>query len=257
MAEATTKPATDFYKLEIHSLANVFPPMGKQEYEAFKADIKDNGIRVPITLHEGKVLDGRNRYGAAKETHRLRSEDFTELPKGADPIKFVISANVARRHLSEAQRAMAAAKLANLQVGANQTNGKGVSIETASNLMNASKGTTKRCKKVLADGVPKLVELVEQDKIATSVAEEVAKLSKQEQAELVKKSASAIREWAKAKKDKEENSNSPAISDKVDKLQDAYIEALKELKEKKLENAEIAAEKLIGRLRDLDLVKKK
>jgi hypothetical protein len=146
---------------------------------------------------------------------------------------------------------MAAAKLANLQVGANQTNGEGVSIETASSLMNASNGTTKRCKKVLADGVPKLIELVEQDKIAASVAEKVAKLSKEKQAELVKKSVSAIREAVK------DTNDSPAISDKVDKLQDEYIAALKELKEKKLENAEIAAEKLISRLRDLDLVKKK
>jgi hypothetical protein len=50
-------PATtrDIYKLEIHPLANVFPPMSKNEYETFKADIKTNGIRLPITLHEGKV----------------------------------------------------------------------------------------------------------------------------------------------------------------------------------------------------------
>jgi hypothetical protein len=133
--------AVDYSKLEFHPLAEIFPPMAKKEFEAFKEDIKANGIRVPIMLHEGKILDGRNRYVAAKAVSKHYDEkNYTELPAGVDPVKFVISANVVRRHLSDTQRAMAAAKLANLQVGANQHNGKGVSIETAS----APNGPNKR-----------------------------------------------------------------------------------------------------------------
>jgi hypothetical protein len=253
MSDNTKTGSTkDYYKLEFHSLADVFPPMAKKEFETFKADIKANGIRVPITLHGGQILDGRNRYSAAKEAGRLfRNEDFAELPNGVDPIKFVISANVARRHLSERQRAMAAAKLANLPVGTNQHNGTGVSIDTASDLMSASKATTNRCKKVLTDGVPELVKLVEQDKIAASVAEEVAKLPKEKQAELVAKPATSIP--SELKKLTQQTETSTEKSDKVDGLVDQLINALKEYKLKSTEGAKNAVAELMKRLKDADL----
>lgn len=60
------------------------------------------------------VLDGRNRYMAARD---LGIEyPFCEY-EGNDPLGFVISKNLKRRHLNESQRAMIAASLAKLTVG--------------------------------------------------------------------------------------------------------------------------------------------
>ncbi len=52
------------------------------------------------------ILDGRNRLRAAHEAC-IRPE-FTDY-EGDDPVGFVVSLNVKRRHLNESQRAMAAA----------------------------------------------------------------------------------------------------------------------------------------------------
>ena len=60
---------------------------------------------MPITRHEGKILDGRNRYRAAKACgHAFTAKDFRDLAPGLDPKAFVISANIARRQLTSKQK---------------------------------------------------------------------------------------------------------------------------------------------------------
>jgi len=49
---------------EFHELANVFPMLQQTELESLAADIRANGQRHAITLYQGKILDGRNRYAA-------------------------------------------------------------------------------------------------------------------------------------------------------------------------------------------------
>ena len=44
-----------------HAAAELFPLMEGAEYEALKQDIAERGQLVPIVLHEGRILDGRNR----------------------------------------------------------------------------------------------------------------------------------------------------------------------------------------------------
>lgn len=75
------------------------------EFYALADSIRDTGLNEPITLFEGKILDGRNRYRAAKEVrYNLSEKDFRQLPKGKNPQAFVIHANITRRHLSPEQR---------------------------------------------------------------------------------------------------------------------------------------------------------
>src|ERR1700677_873101 len=50
--------------LEFHPLAHIFPMLDDDELKTLAEDIKDKGLTEPITLYEGKVLDGRNRYRA-------------------------------------------------------------------------------------------------------------------------------------------------------------------------------------------------
>jgi ParB-like chromosome segregation protein Spo0J len=92
--------------LKFHPLADMFPLMKGEEFDALVADIKAHGLREPIMLHEDKVLDGRNRYRACLalgiEVDVIDDCDFSE----ADARAYVISQNLYRRHLTpEVRRA--------------------------------------------------------------------------------------------------------------------------------------------------------
>ena len=92
--------------MQTHTIAALVPPMSEEEYQVLKADIEAHGLLEPITLFEGKVLDGRHRLRACEELGvepRLR-----DLPEGLDPLEFVLSENLHRRHLSSDQRAAVA-----------------------------------------------------------------------------------------------------------------------------------------------------
>jgi ParB-like chromosome segregation protein Spo0J len=52
---------------EFHPLANIFPLMEGDAFEELVEDIRRHGLRDPIVLFQGQILDGRNRYGACLE----------------------------------------------------------------------------------------------------------------------------------------------------------------------------------------------
>ena len=88
--------------LELHPLCTLFPRLDGVEFKALKADIIANGQREPITVHDGMVLDGGNRYRACLEAG---IEPALKAFAGTDPASFVLSANMHRRHLAQGQMA--------------------------------------------------------------------------------------------------------------------------------------------------------
>lgn len=98
----------DLVTMEIHPAANIFPMMADDEREALIADIKANGLLHPIIVHDGVLIDGRNRRDACLA---LGIEPRFEELNGTDPVAYILATNVNRRHLSKGQRAMAVAKL--------------------------------------------------------------------------------------------------------------------------------------------------
>ena len=85
-----------------HALSAAFPSMGVDDFEALTSDIAANGLRSPIVLFEGEVLDGWHRYTACLAAGV--EPTFAEF-EGNDPVAFVISANLHRRQLTGSQRA--------------------------------------------------------------------------------------------------------------------------------------------------------
>jgi len=76
----------DYAALETHDLAALMPPMGEDEYNGLVDSIQRQGLLVPITIYEGKILDGRHRYRAAKEVkYKFSAKDFAQLPPSTDP----------------------------------------------------------------------------------------------------------------------------------------------------------------------------
>ena len=63
------QPAAPPVELEHHPAAALFPLMDVDgpEFGELVADIREHGLLQPITLHEGTILDGRNRYRAGQD----------------------------------------------------------------------------------------------------------------------------------------------------------------------------------------------
>ena len=128
---------------EFHPLADIFPMLEDHDLKALAEDIKAKGLTEPITLYEGKVLDGRNRYRACDLAEvELRPDQFTQY-EGDDALGFVVSKNLRRRHLNESQRAAIAAEIANMPQGfrSDQPSAnlqKVISVPKAAELMNVS-----------------------------------------------------------------------------------------------------------------------
>lgn len=87
----------------VHSAATLFPMMGAEPLQALADDIREHGQREPVILYHGAVLDGRNRLRACELAGvEPRFVTRTDAEVG-DPVKFVLSLNEKRRHMSPAQ----------------------------------------------------------------------------------------------------------------------------------------------------------
>jgi N6-adenosine-specific RNA methylase IME4 len=178
-------PASDKKtELHFHPLAEIFPLMEGAEFEELVADVRVHNVREPVWLHQGKILDGRNRYRAAKTADVPCP---TRVYEGNDPVSFVISLNLKRRHLSGSQRAMVAAKLATLSDGQRADLVEGLPIGRASELLNVGERSVARAREVRARGAPELVRAVEAGQIKVSVAADIATESLEQQQEIVAK----------------------------------------------------------------------
>jgi hypothetical protein len=89
-------------ELELHPLCTLFPRMAGAEFDSLVADIKLNGQREPIILHDGMILDGGNRYRACLAAG---IEPATMKFGGGNIVSYVLSANLHRRHMSAGQQA--------------------------------------------------------------------------------------------------------------------------------------------------------
>jgi hypothetical protein len=96
-------------RLELHPLCALFPRMEGQEFEDMKADIRVHGLRQRIVVYNGMILDGGNRHRACLD---IGVPPVTMDYNGNDPVGFVLSQNLHRRHMSVGQRAMAVAATA-------------------------------------------------------------------------------------------------------------------------------------------------
>lgn len=207
--------------LAFHPLADIFPLVVGGDFDALVEDIREHGLREPIVLLDKQIVDGRNRFRALQhltETgevlgdgwgHR-RGEMLTpsalEPPQlwfnaynravDGDPLSWVISKNLKRRHLNESQRAMVAARLATLQHGGARRSSDqvanlpleaggsavhGLRQKDAAETLNVSKRLVVSAKVVQEHATPELKHAVDQGKLAVSAAAQAARLPEETQ----------------------------------------------------------------------------
>lgn len=178
---------------QIHPIAEIFPLMRGAAFDELVSDIKDRGLREPIVLHEGQVLDGRNRLRACQS---LGIDPTIKIFDGSDPLAYVISVNLRRRHLKDGQRALVAARLANMRQGRRMDLGKGaageISRSMAAGLLNVHVETMKWARQVENYAAPEMAAMVEAGRVSISAAAKVSRLDQQKQRALVDAGASAI-----------------------------------------------------------------
>lgn len=148
-------------------------------------------VRLPYDEHEGpeNVL---RAVTVLPETEEFAEEILVNAPyygEMADPAAFVVSLNLKRRHLSESQRAMIAAKLANLGEGrpAETAQISAVSQPDAARLLNVSRGSVQNAAAVQRTGTPELQTAVEQGAVSVSAASELAREPVDRQREIIAK----------------------------------------------------------------------
>jgi len=199
-----------FQQIPFHPLADIFPLIDGSEFAALRDDIAAHGVREPVILFEGAILDGRNRYRAALAAGV--DCPMTEY-RGDDAAAFVVSLNIHRRHLTESQRAMAAAKLANMRRGGDRRSGGDqtanlqfdipaepapVSVAQAANLLNVSERSVNSARKVVERGADDLVAAVASGRVSVSAAADISDAPKAEQAQIVARGEREILAAAKA-----------------------------------------------------------
>src|SRR5215470_4823119 len=68
-----TEPA-----LRAHPIAELVPSMTPDQYGALVYDIREHGLRTPIVMYEGKVLDGRHRLRALVQHQTAASQAIAD-----------------------------------------------------------------------------------------------------------------------------------------------------------------------------------
>ncbi|MCX5571464.1 MT-A70 family methyltransferase [Kaistia nematophila] len=180
--------------LPFHPFANLFPLIEGSAFDELAADVAERGLREPVVLLDGQILDGRNRYRASRAAGLINSEDSVDpadarhfvrfIPAvDGDPLGYVISKNMHRRQLTDDQRRMIAARLVTMSKGrpdANTANG-GISRQQAAEQLSADEAGVERARTVINRAVPEIVAAVDDRKMSVRAAAEIATLPVPEQ----------------------------------------------------------------------------
>lgn len=176
--------------LEFHEAANIFP-LDEGHIEELSLDIIEHGLQVPIETLDGKIIDGRRRWLAC-ENAGVKPTFKAVSP--TDPIAYVLSLNLYRRHLTPSQLAMVGARARECydrqaqerREEGQRTGGRGHKKNSVENLPPSSEPGKARdhvgkvvgvsgksidyATKVIKNAVPEVIQAVDQGRMAVSTA---------------------------------------------------------------------------------------
>lgn len=182
--------------LPLHPLCTLFPKMDAETFAAFVQDFVDNGQIEPIVTLDGHVLDGRNRQDACAELGLV--PDLVEFA-GDDPLAFVLSKNLARRHLSESQRAMVAASLVSLKQGLRKALHPGaVTQRDAAQKLSISERAVRAARAIREEGAASLIDAIRDGRVTVHSGSALKGLPDADVQRLLKAGDRAVMDTAKA-----------------------------------------------------------
>ena len=179
-----------------HPAAELFPLILGSDFYALAEDIRTHGLQVPIEYYNGQIIDGRNRYLVCEKLGIEPTVIDLDDKIVTDPVAYVLSLNLHRRHLNESQRAMIGAKVLELHkteakerqkrkpadsVPAIVPEQKGDARDKAGAAVKVSGRSIDKAAKVLANGAPEVVSAVEAGELSVSKASKIVDLPVEEQ----------------------------------------------------------------------------
>jgi ParB-like chromosome segregation protein Spo0J len=168
-------------KYAAHDAANIFP-LDEEHIDELAEDIRKNGLQVPIELLGDKILDGRRRFYACQ---RADVEPTFREVSIDDPVAYVLSLNLHRRHLTPSQLGMVGARARDLydklakerqkrkpagSVPANLPEQKTDARDAVGKAVGVSGKTIDHATRVLDKGIPELAKAVDEGRMAVSTA---------------------------------------------------------------------------------------
>lgn len=190
-----------------HPLSAAFPSMETEAFEELKADIRKHGVKEKIVLYEGMIMDGWHRYVALCQLQMPLPPmlDF----EGNDPVATVMSKNLHRRNMDNAQRAYSIALLSEWQKGkpvppapresaasvAVAVAEKPMSRKAAAVLAGVDEKTMTRARTVVKLGTPEVKQAVVDGKMGVTEAARISKLPPEVQLAAVEQSKDS--KWVK------------------------------------------------------------
>lgn len=199
-----------------HPAASIFPMLPEDKLMELADDIEKNGQREAILILDGRILDGRNRSCACQ----LKGiNPVTKVVSNIDdPVAYVLSLNLHRRHLTPSQASMCAARARELyeqqakerQQAALKQNAtvpvnlperdKSDARDAAGKAFGVSGKSVDFAKKVLDKGIPELAKAVDEGRMAVSTAAVLASEPAEAQKDAIENQAN--RDYSKLKKPK-------------------------------------------------------
>lgn len=128
--------------LKRHPIGALWPNLPPEEFRQLRDDIARNGVKVPIIIQAGKILDGWQRYRAATAANR----DCPMVEMKGDPSQLVLSMNSSRRHVTKAQR------IAYITLTMEAGSGRVVSNQAIATFCHVSAGYVSRVRKWMREG---------------------------------------------------------------------------------------------------------
>lgn len=188
-------------RLPHHPLAGLFPMLPDDELRLLSDDIASRGQEEPVWLLDGMILDGRNREAACA---LLGIDAWTKAYEGNDPLGFVLSLNLRRRHLTESQRAMVAARIVDWERGINQTTAGSANLQTreAARRLSISERAVAAAKRVRDQGVEQLSDAIRDGRISVNAGEAISFLEREAQEEVLRLEEKQIVQRAKEIREK-------------------------------------------------------
>lgn len=189
----------DIDSLTPHPAAAWFPMLADAELQALADDIREHGQRVPILIYLDRIIDGRNRLaacrlagvkplvqeittadvGADREPWSYTSAELAAMAEETTPEqwnaivdaaieRYIVSTNLHRRHLTESQRGMIAARMANRAQGQTGTSA-GLTQGQAAEQLQVSERTVRDAKLVQREA-PELVQEIDAGRLTVKAA---------------------------------------------------------------------------------------
>lgn len=188
------------------------PPLDATDYARLKANILADGCREPISVWNGTILDGHNRYRICTENGiPFSTIDISSVHTRAEAFIWMYENQLGRRNLEPFMRAEMALKVkpyieerarersrANLELSSKRGTGKevlnsappisgGKTVEILAKKAQVGKDTIQKVEKILEKAEPEVIEKARSGEISINQAYQTVKPARKQDAKPVEK----------------------------------------------------------------------